>query len=129
MFCVLYFSIEKNEEDFTYEVVENVMTYVNYITILFVFPISTIFFSYLSYSELEIKHIKQLYKPNSINDYLLCFVLLYNLSIIFWVIQNYIIKDSTFTLLLRSFNYIYFISSYYCLHRINIQIQIFDYVL
>ena len=119
MFCVLYFGVEKNEENFTYEVVENVMTYVNFITILFVFPLSTIFFSYLSYKKLKLKPIKQVLKLKDINCYLLWFVILYNLYIIIWVFQNYILNESILKSVLKGFYFIYFIASYYCLYKIH----------
>ncbi|WP_375238113.1 helix-turn-helix domain-containing protein [Aurantibacter sp.] len=117
-FCVIYFGVQKDEENFTYEVVENVMTYVNYITILFIFPITTVYFSYLSFKKLKPIKFSRFIKPKSTEDFLLVFVLLYDLYIVIWVFQNYILPDSLFKSFLKGYYLFYFVFSYWILYKV-----------
>jgi AraC-like DNA-binding protein/uncharacterized membrane protein (GlpM family) len=117
-FCIIYFGVQKDEENFTYEVVENVMTYVNYITILFIFPITTVYFSYLSFKKLKPIKFSRFIKPKTAEDFLLVFVLLYDLYIVIWIIQNYILQDSLFKSFLKGYYPFYFIFSYGILYKV-----------
>lgn len=117
IFCVVYFGVEKDDENFTYEVVENVMTYLNYVTILFVFPITTIYYSYLSFKKLKPIKFNRFIKPKSTEDFLLVFVLLYDLYIIIWILQNYILPLSIFKSVLKGYYVIYFVLSYLVLYK------------
>lgn len=119
IFSVLYFSVQKNEKEFTYEVVENVMTYSNYIIILFVFPISTIYYSFLSYRIIKVfptfKSIRNSYE----RSLLFLFVLLYDIYIFIWILTNYLIVDTTIKGYLKSYYFIYFIISIATLLKVN----------
>lgn len=116
-FCIVYFGIEKDAENFTYEVVENVMTYVNYVIILFVFPIATVYYSYLAFKKLKPIKFNHVVKPESTQDFLLIFVLLYDLYIIVWVFQNYILPVSILKSGLKGYYVIYFVFSYWILYK------------
>jgi AraC-like DNA-binding protein len=117
-FCIIYFGVEKDEENFTYEVVENVMTYVNYITILFIFPITTIYFSYLSFKKLKPIKFSRFIQPKKSEDFLLIFVLLYDLYILIWIFQNYILPESILKSFLKGYYIFYFIFSYWILYTV-----------
>jgi len=117
-FCIIYFGVQKDEENYTYEVVENVMTYVNYITILFIFPITTVYFSYLSFKKLKTIKFSRFIKPKSAEDFLFVFVLLYDLYITIWIIQNYILPDSIFKSFLKGYYLFYFVFSYWILYKV-----------
>ena len=118
IFCIIYFGIETDDENFTYEVVENVMTYVNYVTILFIFPITTVYFSYLSFKKLKPIKFNCFIKPKTAQDFLLIFVLLYDLYILIWILQNYILPVSIFKSALKGYYVIYFVLSYWILYKV-----------
>lgn len=119
IFCLVYFGIEKDDEDFTYEVVENVMSYSNYVIILFIFPISTIYYSYMAYKILKSLPSKKLYMEDKNKFYLFCFVFLYDVYILIWIIQNYFISDMHLKTTLKFYYIAYFIVSYYCLWKVT----------
>ena len=119
MFCLLYFGLEKGEDEFTYEVVENVMSYTNYIVILFVFPISTVFYCYKSFKLLKPLPTLKTYKNNFRKLYLTVFVVLYVLYIIIWVFQNYVLDVGFFKTLLKGYYVFYFMVSFYVIYRAN----------
>ena len=119
IFSVLYFSVQKNEKEFTYEVVESVMTYSNFIIILFVFPISTIYYSFLSYRAIKIFPTFESIKNNFERSLLFLFVLLYNIYILIWMLTNYLIVDTTIKAYLKSYYFIYFIISILVLLKIS----------
>lgn len=120
VFSLLYFSVQKNEKVFTYEVVENVMTYSNYIIILFVFPISTIYYSFLSFKLLN--HFPTFRKVRFENkkSLLFLFVVVYDIYIIVWISTNYLISNSSLKSFLKIFYVLYFIISIGILFRLNL---------
>lgn len=117
IFSLIYFSFQKDETDFTYQVVENVMTYSNYITILFVFPISTIYYSFLSFRLIGKYPTIRLFTEDSQKFYLFLFVLLYDLYILIWIFTNYLLSDLEIKKVLKAFYFIYFIISYFVLWK------------
>ena len=117
IFSLIYFSIQKDEKVFTYEVVENVMTYTNYIAILFVFPISTIYFSYKSFQIIGAFPKKQLLFNAPEKFYLALFVLFFDLYILIWFFQNYIITNTSIKGALKPYYIIYFIISLFVLWK------------
>lgn len=119
IFCLVYFGIEKDDENFTYEVVENVMSYSNYVIILFIFPISTIYYSYMAYKLLKYLPSKKQYMESKSKIYLFCFVLLYDVYILIWIIQNYFLSESHLKTGLKSYYLAYFIVSYYCIWKVQ----------
>ncbi|WP_452603032.1 helix-turn-helix domain-containing protein [Pontimicrobium sp. MEBiC06410] len=118
IFCLIYFGIEKDDDNFTYEVVENVMSYSNYVIILFIFPISTIYYSYKAYKLLKYIPSKKLYIEDKNKFFLFCFVLLYDVYILIWIIQNYFMSDSYLKTTLKFYYILYFIVSYYCVWKV-----------
>ena len=116
IFSIVFFSLNpKNESSFTYEVVENVMTYVNYIVILFLFPIVTVYYSYLSYKLLfQLNELKGL--KNSFQSNLFLFTLFYNLFIFLWFL-NYLFDSYTIKFLIKSYFYFYFPISMFVLQK------------
>lgn len=115
IFSLMYFSVQKDETSFTYEVVKNVMTYSNYITILFIFPISTIYYSFLAFREIGKYPTIRLFNEDSQRFYLFLFVMFYDLYIVIWIFTNYILSDLGVIKYLKMFYFIYFIVSYYIL--------------
>lgn len=116
VFSLVFFSINTSkDETFTYEVVENVMTYVNYIVVLFLFPITTIYYSFSSY--------KLLLDFNNKNDWktllrsnLFVFVVLFNLFISLWFF-NYLIDTIVFKVIIKSYFFIYFPLSVFIIYK------------
>lgn len=116
VFSLLFFALNpKKDSSFTYEVIENVMTYVNYIVILFLFPIVTVYYSFLSYKVLlelnEIKSWKKLFHSN-----LFLFTFFYNLFIFFWFV-NYLFDSSIIKFIIKSYFFVYFPLSLFMLLR------------
>ena len=116
IFSIVFFSLNpKKDSSFTYEVVENVMTYVNYIVILFLFPIVTVYYSYLSYKLLfqlnELKGLKNAFQSN-----LFLFTLFYNLFIFLWFL-NYLFDSYTIKFLIKTYFYVYFPISMFVLQK------------
>jgi AraC-like DNA-binding protein len=112
VFSLIYFSVEKDEKVFTYEVVENVMTYTNYIVILFIFPISTIYYSFKSYQIIGSFPSNKLLKKAPEKFYLSLFIFLFDLYILIWFLQNYFITNATIKGVLKIYYVIYFIVSF-----------------
>lgn len=121
IFSLLYFSIQKDEKVFTYEVVENVMTYSNYIIILFVFPISTIYYSFLSYRLLKFFPSINKFKKEQEKGLLFLFVLLYDVYIFIWILTNYLINDTSIKSALKAYYVAYFIFSIGILIILNLK--------
>lgn len=116
IFSIVFFSLNpKKESSFTYEVVENVMTYVNYIVILFLFPIVTVYYSYLSYKLLfqvnELRGFKNAFKSN-----LFLFTLCYNLFIFLWFL-NYLFDSEIIKYLIKAYFFVYFPISLFVLYK------------
>jgi AraC-like DNA-binding protein len=115
LFSIVFFSLNnETEKNFAYEVVENVMTYVNYIVILFIFPISTVYYSFVSYQLLfnnnEFKN-ESYFKSN-----LFVFILLYNLFICFWFL-NYLLDSPTLKMIIKSWFILYFPISLFVIYK------------
>lgn len=121
IFSLLYFSIQNDEKVFTYEVVENVMTYSNYIIILFVFPISTIYYSFLSYRLLKFFPSLNNFKKEQLKGFLFLFVLLYDIYIFIWILTNYLINNISIKSVLKTYYIGYFIVSIVILIRLNLK--------
>ncbi|BCY27853.1 transcriptional regulator [Flavobacterium okayamense] len=119
IFSLLYFSVQKDEKVFTYEVVENVMTYSNYIIILFVFPISTFYYSFLSFRSLQFFPSKNNFKKNIEKGLLFWFVLLYDVYIFIWILTNYLIDNSSVKSVLKVYYTGYFILSIAILFKLS----------
>jgi AraC-like DNA-binding protein len=115
---LFYFGIENGKDEFTYEVVENVMSYLNYIVILFVFPISTAFFSYQCFKLLKVYPSTNLFRSNPQKFYLSLFVILYILYISIWVLQNYVLNEGLLKSLLKSYYILYFVASYFSIYKV-----------
>ena len=118
VFCLIYFGLENDKNEFIDVVVENVMSYVNYIIILFIFPISTIYYTYKSFKIIGFFSSVELFKKKSSKNYMTFFILLYVIYIIIWVFQNYILNESFFKSLLKAYYVFYFILSYYCIYKV-----------
>lgn len=93
------------------------MTYSNYITILFIFPISTIYYSFLAFREIGKYPTVRLYNEERQKFYLFLFVGFYDLYIVIWILTNYILTDLEVEKGLKIFYVIYFIISYYFLWK------------
>lgn len=119
IFSLLYFSVQKDEKVFTYEVVENVMTYSNYIIILFIFPISTIYYSFLSYRLLKFFPSLTNFKIESEKGLLFLFVMFYDVYIFIWILTNYLISSPAIKSFLKIYYVIYFVVSLVILFRLN----------
>lgn len=114
-FSIVFFSLNnETEKNFAYEVVENVMTYVNYIVILFIFPISTVYYSFVSYRLLYIKN--EFKNESYFKSNLFIFILLYNLFICFWFL-NYLFDSPTLKIIIKSWFILYFPISLFVLFK------------
>lgn len=115
LFSLFFFSLnDENEKNFTYEVVENVMTYVNYIVILFLFPVITVYYSYLSYKVIYRYNTKPIAKL--FYNTIFLYVLSYNLFILFWFL-NYIFDIPLLKYCIKCYFFIYFPFSLYTVFR------------
>lgn len=112
LFCIIYFNFTpENKKNFTYEVVENVMNYLNYIVILFFFPVITIYYSFLSFKDNYTNKISnKLIVLSRINSFIIC----YDVFILLWLI-NLIIDSHTIKFIFKSFFILYFPLSFYLL--------------
>lgn len=119
IFSLLYFSVQKDEKVFTYEVVENVMTYSNYIIILFIFPISTIYYSFLSYRLLKFFPTLINFKKENAKGLLFLFVIFYDVYIFIWILTNYLISNTSVKSFLKVYYVLYFVISLGILFRLK----------
>lgn len=117
VFSIIYFSIQKDEEVFSYQVVENVMSYVNYIVILFIFPIATIYYSYKSFQITGSIFKKNLLEKHPERFYFALFILLFDIYILIWFLQNYIISNKTIKGVLKIYYLFYFVVSFIVLWK------------
>lgn len=119
VFFIVYFHMAENPLDETYIIIDNLMTYSNYIIALIVFPALILFYSYKSYkliSPIEVFSSKSL---STVNDYLFLFVVLFNINIIFWFIGNYITTNNILIWIFKVISLISFVGSYLVLSKIN----------
>jgi AraC-like DNA-binding protein len=124
LFSLVFFSLNvENQKSFTYEVVENVITYVNYIVILFLFPVVTIYYSFLSYKILYHQSIKS--KESFFLNKLFLFVLFYNLFVLFWLL-TYVFDSTIIKYTIKSYFLLYFPLSIYLLVRFHVNKSVLE---
>ncbi len=112
LFSLIYFqSTSHKKDEFIYIVVENVMSYVNYIVILFVFPVVTIYYSFLSF---KLFKSKISFSVDYFKNTLFWFVIAYIIFVLLWII-NFYIDDYFVKWGLKTLIVLYFPISYYLL--------------
>jgi AraC-like DNA-binding protein len=106
--CFLYLTVVKDETSFMFQVASDVMNYSNYIAILFIFPILTLFYSYktiLYYrKQLREPHIQTTYKNKFSKGWMLLDIFSYVVFILFvYLILTINISGTLFTIVFNSF--------------------------
>ncbi|WP_430399739.1 helix-turn-helix domain-containing protein [Flavobacterium sp.] len=119
-FSFLYFNFSNDNSSFLYEVCENVMTYTNYLVVLFVFPISNVF--YLVKSVRLISKTKLVNKDVYLNfKWITFFVWSYLLLILFLFVAQSKIFTNVFQITFVWFIGLYFSALAYYGYKIERQ--------
>jgi AraC-like DNA-binding protein len=108
LFSFLYFNFSEDNTSFLYEVCENVMTYTNYLVVLFIFPISNVFYLVKSF-----KLVSKVRKDNNKVDFfnfkwITFFVWSYLLLILFLFVAQSKIFSNVFQI-----TFVWFIGLYF----------------
>lgn len=113
----LFLTFQKNEKAFTFKIVEEMSTYINYIIILFFFPIWAIYYSVKSHQLIGSFPTKKLLYKAPEKFYFSLFILFFDLFVLIWLIQNYLIADLTIKSILKSYYLVYFVISFFVLWK------------
>lgn len=113
----LFLAFQKNEKAFTYKVVDEISTYINYIVILFFFPIWAIYYSVKSHQIIGSFPTKKLLYKAPEKFYFSFFILFFDVFVLIWLTQNYLIADLTLKSILKSYYLIYFFISVFVLWK------------
>ena len=116
---IVYFHFEKDIDNDIYEIVDNLMTYINYVTAFFIFPTFICYYSHTSYKLIGINPFGVSWKESHVKRGLFLFVALFNIYIIYWVLNTYIINSPLLKSTFEVVSILYLVFSFYLLLNLS----------